>query len=402
MELLNKLLGRPGGNRDAQQISEQADRSAPMPSVISQAIAERECALSKAIQIPYSEIAQKGNTLMQLAPALKSFIRGNKIGNGSLVRVVFPKGVKGKLALDSNGQALGGILKKDGGLAQARLSAIDPFSLASQAAMAAVIIQINQRLDTIQKTQQQILGFLERDKQAEQQGDLNVLTGILEGYQYNWDNVQYIQNQSMKVADIKQSAERNLAFYQGQIADTITKLSAIHLESAIRPAVADLSKQLANYRMAVYLHSFAIFLEVMLNKNYSSEYLNQLAEKVQDNNTRYQSDVSSCRDLIRKLSAGTIDAKVSAWLGDAGHTIGNALDHVPLLSKWSVNQWFREQGNALLKGNDKRTENAAALLDTREETNDAIFVDCIRSVNAICNQATDILFDENALYLAVK
>lgn len=94
---------------------------------------------------------------MQLAPTLKAIAAGNKIGNGSLVRVVFPAGVRGNLAIDKAGLALGGILKDGGGLAQSRLIAVDPATLAAQAAMAAILMEINKKLDTIQKTQQRIL-----------------------------------------------------------------------------------------------------------------------------------------------------------------------------------------------------------------------------------------------------
>ena len=83
---------------------------------------------------------------MQLAPTLKALVSGNQIGNGSLVRVVFPAGVKGNLAIDKAGMALGGILKDGGGLAQTRLVAVDPATLAAQAAMAAKQIRNNHHI----------------------------------------------------------------------------------------------------------------------------------------------------------------------------------------------------------------------------------------------------------------
>ena len=139
---------------------------------------------------------------------------------------MFPAGVKGNLAIDKAGMALGGILKDGGGLAQARLAAVDPATLATQAAMAAIMMEINKKLDNIQEMQQRILDFLEQDKQAEQQANLNVLTDILEGYKHNWDNAQYLQNHHMKALDIKQTAEKNIIFYQEQIAASIKKMMA--------------------------------------------------------------------------------------------------------------------------------------------------------------------------------
>ena len=185
MGLFDKLLGRSSDNKPENELAVQSATHEVAPSIISRAIAERECNLSKAIRIPFTEAALTGGSLMQLAPTLKALVAGNQIGNGSLVRVVFPAGVKGNLAIDKAGMALGGILKDGGGLAQARLVAVDPATLAAQAAMAAIMMEINKKLDNIQEMQQRILDFLEQDKQAEQQANLKVLTDILEGYKHN-------------------------------------------------------------------------------------------------------------------------------------------------------------------------------------------------------------------------
>ena len=131
MGLLDKL-SRRSENSDAKDTN-PAPLFSPYlePTVISRAIAERENHLSKAVKIPLSDVVLTSGSLMQLAPTLKALVSGNKIGNGSLVRVVFPSGVKGSLAMDKNGMALGSILKKGGGLSQARLTAVDPTSLAA-------------------------------------------------------------------------------------------------------------------------------------------------------------------------------------------------------------------------------------------------------------------------------
>ena len=61
-------------------------------------------------------------------------------------------------------------------------------------AMAVMMVQVNQKLDAIQKTQQDILSFLQEDKKAKLQGDLNMLSDILDKYKFNWDNDQYRNN----------------------------------------------------------------------------------------------------------------------------------------------------------------------------------------------------------------
>lgn len=401
MGLFDKLLGRSGDSKPENELAVQSTTREVAPSIISRAIAERECNLSKAIRIPFTEAALTGGSLMQLAPTLKALVSGNQIGNGSLVRVVFPAGVKGNLAIDKAGMALGGILKDGGGLAQARLVAVDPSTLAAQAAMAAIMMEINKKLDNIQEMQQRILDFLEQDKQAEQQANLKVLTDILEGYKHNWDNAQYLQNHHMKALDIKQAAEKNIIFYQEQIAAAIKKMPSIHLDQAVKAAITELGKLFSQYRMALYQFSFASFLEVMLLGNFRQAYLDQVAAKVQDYNQHYQIQFSECRDMIKRYSSESVETKVLAGIGNAGKALGKFIGSVPFLAQGPVDEWLQDNGEALLKGNDEKTQKVAALFGTEEKIGNEVFVDSIRNVALISNQTTDVLFDGEALYLTV-
>ena len=400
MGLFDKLLGRTNGAQTGNEMATRAADAALAPSVISRAIAERECNLSKAIRIPLTEATMTGSSLMQIAPALKTLVNGGKVGNGSLVRVVFPANVKGNLFTDKAGMALAGIQKDGGGLAQARLMAVDPVTLAAQAAMAAILMEINKKLDGIQETQQKILSFLEQDKQAEQQGNLNVLTDILEGYRHNWDKEQYRQNHHMKVLDIKQAAEKNIIFYQEQIAAVIKKLPAIHLDQAVKSAITDLGRQFGNYRMALYLYSFSSFLEVMLLGNFRQAYLDQVATKVREYNEHYLNQLSECCDMIKRFSAESVETRVLAGLGNASKSLGKLIASTPVLSQGPVDEWLQAGGEKLLKSNDEKAENAAAILNAEEKTGGEVFADSIKNIGMISNQTTDILFDDKTLYLA--
>ena len=401
MGLFDKLLGRSSESKPEIELAVQSINRDITPSIISRAIAERECDLSKAIRIPFTEMTLTGGSLMQLAPMLKALIAGNQIGNGSLARVVFPAGVKGNLAIDKAGMAIGGILKDGGGLAQARLVAVDPATLAAQAAMAAIMMEINKKLDNIQETQQRILDFLEQDKQAEQQANLNFLTDILEGYKHNWDNAQYLQNHHMKVLDIKQTAEKNIIFYQEQIAAAIKKMPAVHLDQAVNAAITDLGKLFSQYRMALYQFAFASFLEVMLLGNFRQIYLDQVATKVQEYNQHYQIHFSECRDMIKRFSTESVETRVLAGIGNAGKALGKFIGSVPFLAQGPVDEWLQDNGDALLKENDKKAQKVAAMFSTEERIGSEVFVDSVRNVAAISNQATDVLFDGEALYLAM-
>ena len=205
----------------------------------------------------------------------------------------------------------------------------------------------------------------------------------------------------MKVLDIKQTAEKNIIFYQEQIAAVIKKMSAIHLDQAVKATITDLGKLFSQYRMALYLFSFASFLEVMLLGNFRQAYLDQVAAKVQEYNQHYQIHFSECRDMIKKYSSESVETKVLAGIGNAGKALGKFIGSVPFLAQGPVDEWLQDNGEALLKGNDEKAQKIAALFSAGEKIGSEVFVDSIRNVALISNQTTDVLFDGEALYLAV-
>lgn len=266
-------------------------------------------------------------------------------------------------------------------------------------AMAVMMVQVNQKLDAIQKTQQDILSFLQEDKKAKLQGDLNMLSDILDKYKYNWDNDQYRSNYHMKALDIKQSAEQNIIFYQKQIADKIKGLPPVFLDQAIRDTMNKIADNFHDYSMALYLFSFSSYLEVMLLGNFTEEYLNSVAQRVRDYQTYYQDQFEKCRDYIAKVSGDSVQMKVQDAVGQAGKFLGNLIGLSPLLNKGPVDEWLKDGGEQLLKGKEERIAKLVAEFETKQETGSELFVDSIRNVKTVCNETQAIMFDKEYLYL---
>lgn len=112
-----------------------------------------------------------------------------------------------------------------GGLLNARLQAVegsvvkgvshiphDPTMLF----LAAAVAQINQKLDAIQATVDELFQYeRERDK-AELRGSLKTLLSILQEYGDNCNSERWMTNEHMKVLDIKQEAEQKKELFRAQ------------------------------------------------------------------------------------------------------------------------------------------------------------------------------------------
>ena len=105
--------------------------------------------------------------------------------------------------------------------------------------------------------------------------------------------------------------------------------------------------------------------------------------------------------MIKRYSSESVETKVLAGIGNAGKALGKFIGSVPFLAQGSVDEWLQDNGEALLKGNDEKTQKVAALFGTEEKIGNEVFVDSIRNVALISNQTTDVLFDGEALYLTV-
>lgn len=406
MGLFDKLISRKSqdGKSSSTNLVKRNHETLPHDqSSIERAIAERRAniSLDKCIRIGVSDVAALGSAFSQFIPSLRT-VKTTGIG-------YIPVNMAATDVLKTAGKGLfyGAHVTEGGASIMTKFAKLGTTSTVSpinpaMIMMAAMLISIEKKLDIIQNTQVKILSFLEQDKQAEQKGNLNVLTDILKGYKQNWDNATYLQNQHMKVLDIKQVSEKNILFYQEQIASAINKLPVIYLDQTVRGAVSDFTKLLSQYRMAVYLFSFSAFLEVMLLGNFHQEYLNQVAAKVQQYNEYYQEQFSKCREMIKRFTVDSLETKVVSGIGNASKALGKLIASAPVLSNGPVDEWLEDSGKKLLQGNEEKTMRILSMLATEENIGSETFVDSIRYVDLVSNQTKDILFDENTLYLAVS
>ena len=381
------------------------------PNNIENAIAEkmRDVRLEDCTKIPLASVAALGAGFAQMIPSLRTVAQTITVDGMGYIPINNLAGETLKSFSKNNPEIYAGAFKRGGKSVMAQMVKVNPQTITTSTVMpidpatimmAAMLAGIEKKLDKLQETQESILSFLEQDKQAEIQANLNVLADTLEGYRYNWDNNQYRNNHHMKVLDIKQASEKSIVFYQSQIATAIKNLPAIHTEQVVSSGAKKLTSLFRNYRMALYLFGFSSFLESLLLENFREDYLNQIAGKVQQYNEHYQNQFSKCRDMIKSYSSGSVEKQVLGGIGNASKALGKFIASSPVLSKGPVDDWLQDSGEKLLQGNKAGTERAAAILDTEDGIGNEMFIDSIRSVESICNHTTGILFDADAIYIA--
>ena len=151
----------------------------------------------------------------------------------------------------------------------------DPTSLF----MAAAIAQINQKLDSIQESVDEMFEYMRQRDKANMRGDLKTLADILNGYSFNCGDATYMANAHMKVLDIEHASTRDMELFRSQAQADLKKKGFIEVRDDVKRRLDKVLDYLKDYQLATYIHAFSLFLEPMLTQNFKPAKLADAAAK---------------------------------------------------------------------------------------------------------------------------
>lgn len=329
----------------------------------------------------------------------------NQTSTEGLYRCVFPDGVTGKLASFKDGTGyLGTIMGQNGIAGQARWIpaeassvgvAVDPVTLA----VAVAVMSVNKKLDSIQKTQAEILRFLHQDKESKLEGSVNILADILEQYQFNSDKALWKIGKLTAVTAIKGTAEENIIFYRKEIMNNLDKQKSLHDYRTADKLQSDLESNFKYYQLSLYLYAYASFEEVLLGDNYDSNYLERMSRKIRENAIQYKIDYTTCYDELEAYMKGSIEAVALSGIGNVGKAMGKKMAQIPLINKGSVDEALIAGGNKLKKLGSRHGKRAMSSFSDNQDVEIHLFLHNIETINEMSNQCTEILFDRDNIYI---
>ena len=369
----------------------QAMMNVEVPSVM----AEPDLKMRNATRIPLSDLSALGVAFQPLSAAIQTAVNGSG-GSG-----IYFVNTMGKQMFHAGGSTeyIGALKYSTGavGGGQARMTALacDPTMLF----MAAALINIEKKLDTIQQTQEEILQFLEEKGRATLQGNLNVLGDVARNFKYNWKNEKYKTNKHIIVQQIKKEAEASIILYREQIGKRLNKRSLIHSDLEVRSTLKKLQAQFQDYQLALYLFAYSAFLEVMLLGNFSEGYLNNVEQSITDYSYQYRTLYTKCYDLMKDYSKSSVQAGILSGLSAASKFMGNAIAKVPVISKSQLDENLIEAGSLLgTQGEQRAVVALSGLIQTRANVT-VPFVENIRVINNLYNKPVQYRIDGDSIYV---
>ena len=381
------------------------DSQALMNAIGAESLVEKkwdEIVTSDTISYPLADISSIGTAFSGLSTTFATISQAAK-ASGTLYEATFP--VAGKLAVAKDGSGLLGTIINENGIAgQARFKEVGQVAKTaggiSTIFMAMAIMAINQSLKNIAENQKAILGFLETDKQTQLKGDLSILSEIINDYQFNWNNQQWLSNREIQALDIKRSAEQNILFYREMIEKKLNgKKQFISLGTS--KSLNEIQGRFKYYKLALYLYSFSSFLDIMLLKNFESNYLEAIKSKIESYSIEYNSFYEQSIEGIEQIATTSIQSRTLQGLSVAGKFIGKQIGKIPdKNNKIKIDDKLIEGSTKLDSLNLKALEEAKDAFISVQDDGIKLFGEKIGLINKMYNEPLKICVGADNIYLS--
>lgn len=356
-------------------------------------------------KFPLTKLSALGIGFSNLSEATRTITQN--INNDGLYKCVLPKGAT-KLAQAKDGTgALGAAFDPNNHLiGQARWIKEDSVTQVTTIPynptmlfMAAALMSIDKKLDIIQETQQEIIEFLEQKEKSNLKGSLDTLSDVLNNYKYNWNNETYKTNKHNLVQIIKHDTVKSIDFYQNQISSKLEKQSFLHSNKTVKSKMQKIHSEFKNYQLALYIFSFASFIEVILIGNFDSEYLNSISHKIEDLYFKYRELYTECYNQIEGYANTSMESYLLNGLAGMSKISGKLIAKVPVVGKSSIDEALIETSGRLEKFESSKNDKILEKFIDARSSEVGLFIDNINMVNRLYNEPIEFLIDKEYIYI---
>lgn len=369
--------------------------------------ARAEISEQKTLSVPLAQLATLGAGVSSLLPALRTVTQTTTMNTSGLYQLA-NAAVGDTLKVAKNGNFWGAFKTANGASKFAQLKSAEPLTATTQSVaainpatimMAAALFSIEQKLGEIEKMQRQIISFLEIEKEAEMEADVETLSSIISKYKTNWDNEHFVASNHKLVLDIQRTARKNMNGYQKKVAEALNAKKLVIAQNQINSALKNLQKKFKYYRLSLYTFSMASMMEIMLSGNFKEEYIRGIKEEIEKLSSEYRDLFGQCSIYLEKISGVSVEANVLKGIGTASRAVGKIIGRIPLVKEGRVDEFLQDSGKHI-KSNAKEIETSAITAFAKISNPETrVFIDKMEDMIRIFNHTEKIRFDDEKIYL---
>lgn len=345
-------------------------------------------------RIPFTEIAALGGSFAGVVETLAT-----PVGEG-LYRCVFPKGVTGTLAMAKDGSGALGTIMNNGIVGQARWlpvdTAIGPACLEATLIAVAVLAVVKQIQD-IKDGQREIIGILERDKKSQLLADYDLLTSYMDDYKFYWENEASLMVNLNQVKNIKRNAMKDLRSYVEQIEGMLAERKNLLKMQSASNKIGQILNRLVHYKLALHVFALSSYMEVMLSKNFQSEYLQKTADEISEYAMQFRRLYTDCFDKIEFLKKEATTSQAANKLANISRTAGNLLGKIPVVKSGPVDEFLIDLGDSINENEKKQLEKTLFFFTQHKDSGLSPIAEHIRMMDQLANNPVAMLCDKKGI-----
>lgn len=345
-------------------------------------------------KIPFAEITALGGSFAVAAKAMYT-----PAADG-LYRCVFPKGVTGTLAMAKDGSGALGTIMNNGIAGQARWIPVDkvinPVSV-QVAFVAVAVLAVAKQVQDIKDGQKEIVDILERDKKSQLLADYDLLASYMDDYKFYWENEASLVVNLNQVKNIKRNAMKDIRSYTEQIEDMLSaKKNLLKMQSASHK-IGQLLDRFVHYKLALHVFALSEYMEVMLSKNFQTNYLNKIENEIREHAMKFRHLYTACFDKIEMLKKEAVTTQAANKLADASRSVGNFIGKIPLVKEGPVDEFLIDVGDSISDAEKKRLEKILSFFIQYKDSGLTPIAEHIATINRLSNTPVVMLYNKKVL-----
>lgn len=359
------------------------------------------------VSMPIAGLAGLGAGIASLLPAMRTVTQSATFNTDGLFRLADAK-VGDALKAASDGNFWGAKTTAEGASKLAKFQSVDEVTATTTDVMsinpatmmmAVALFSIEQQLDNIAEMEKQILSFLENEKEAEIEADVEMLVDLIKKYKLNWNNEHFVASNHKIVLDIQRTARKHMNSYRKNVADILDARQFINSQGKVSARLRDVQRKFKYYRLSLYTFSLASLLEIMLSGNFSEEYISGIEKEIRSLSDVYRDLFSQCSVYLERMSDSAIDTNAVKGIGNAGKAIGKFIGSVPVINKGPVDEFLQDKGEKLNDNAAVTEKKSVREFASVSNPGTSIFTEQMDKMIQICNHTSQIYFDKDRIYL---
>lgn len=359
------------------------------------------------MSMPISQLATLGAGVSSLIPALRTVTQTTNFNTTGLYRLV-NAGVGDVLKEAKDGTNWGALKTSQGKSKMAKFSKVESSPATSKTVMpidptimmmAVALASVEKQLSNIAETQKQILSFLETEKEAEIEADIETLTKIMSNYKFNWDNNHFIASNHKLVLDIQRTAKKHMLSYKKKVNEILNSKQFFIHKSTVNSTLDELIRKFKYYRLSLYTFSMASLTEIMLSGNFNEDYITDAKKEIENYSMSYRELHTQCSVFLEKISSSSFETNVLKGIGVASKGLGQFLGSVPIIKKGPVDEFLQDNGTHLEQTADSFKKDAVKSFAEINKPNTMVFIEKMKDIIQIYNHTAEICFDKENIYL---